>query len=91
MFCQKCGNPLPKEGYLCAFCGAMMTKEQIMMQKNLMQEHQNDLKLNREDLTNTKLNFETLKATKTDKLIPIFLILGIIIILIILAILLNVR
>ncbi len=90
MFCKKCGNPLPKEGYICVFCGAMMTKEQIEMQKKLMQENKYKVELKTQDFNQDKLNIEHTDDKKENKLIPILIILGIIIFLIVFAILLNV-
>ena len=39
MFCKKCNNPLPSEGYICKFCGALMTQEQIATQKENMKNN----------------------------------------------------
>ena len=33
MYCKRCGAALPSEGYVCKSCGAMMSEEQIKMQK----------------------------------------------------------
>ena len=61
MFCQKCGNPLPKEGYICKFCGAMMGRDQIEKQKEYMKEHQYDPKLKSELYGQEKINYNTEK------------------------------
>jgi uncharacterized membrane protein YvbJ len=41
MICKRCGKPLPSEGYMCKFCGAMMDEEQIKEQKELTKQNIN--------------------------------------------------
>lgn len=88
MFCQKCGNPLPKEGYICKFCGAMMTESQIEKQKNYMQENKFKPKLKSEMYGVEKINYQ--ESEKNSKNLGIFLVLGILIFLIILAIIIYI-
>ena len=50
MFCKKCGNALPTEGFICKICGTMMDKDQIKEQKeNLDKKRQDILRNNRVD------------------------------------------
>ncbi len=39
MFCKRCNNPLPSEGFVCKFCGALMSEEQIKTQKENMKNN----------------------------------------------------
>lgn len=39
MFCKRCNNPLPSEGFVCKFCGALMSEDQIKMQKENMKNN----------------------------------------------------
>ena len=88
MFCQKCGNPLPKEGYICKFCGAMMTNDQIEKQKKYMEENKFKPKLKSELYGVEKINYE--QREKDSKKLGVFLVLGILIFLIILAIIIYI-
>ena len=80
MVCQKCGNQLPNEGFVCKFCGAMMTDEQIEQQKNYLKERR----------FQPKLKSELYGIENNPKFKAILIIAGVIIFLIILAILINI-
>ncbi len=87
MYCHKCGKYLPNEGYVCKFCGALMTKEQIENQKRLNNKA-SSVKLKSELYGGERIIYK--KEKEKNNLTGIFFILGIIIFLIILAIILNV-
>ncbi len=91
MYCKKCGSPLPNEGYICKFCGAMMGEEQIQKQKEIIKEHKYEPRLKTEMYGQAKINYKTEDTPKENKFLGIAIIVGIIIFLIILAILLNIN
>ncbi len=90
MICQKCGNQLPNEGFVCKFCGAMMTSEQIEQQKNYLKEKRFQPKLKSELYGIEKIDYREEKEQNNPKLKAVFIIGGVIIFLIILAILINI-
>ena len=90
MVCQKCGNQLPNEGFVCKFCGAMMTDEQIEQQKNYLKERHFQPKLKSELYGIEKINYQKEEAQNNPKIKAILIIVGVIIFLIILAILINI-
>ena len=91
MYCKKCGNPLPNEGLTCKFCGAMMEKEQIVQQKGAYQEKKWQTRLKSELYGMDKINYQNEKENKKNFPFGIFLIIGVLIILIVIAILINVN
>lgn len=90
MFCKKCGNPLPKEGYICKFCGAMMEKDQIEKQNKLLKDNRFGTKLKSELYGVEKIKYESETPKEENKFRPYLIIGGVIIFLIILAIIMYV-
>lgn len=90
MFCKKCGNPLPKEGYMCKFCGAMMDKNQIENQNKLMKDNHYQPKLKSELYGMEKINYQENERKEEKSFLPYAIIGGVIIFLIILAIIINI-
>ena len=92
MFCKKCGNPLPKEGYICKFCGAMMDKDQIAKQNDYIKENRfNSSKLKSELYGVEKINYDQDQDAKEEnRFLGIAIVIGVIIFLIILAIIMNI-
>lgn len=41
MKCNRCGSPLPSDGMVCKFCGALMDQKQISYQ-NKMKDKNNE-------------------------------------------------
>ncbi len=89
MFCNKCGNPLPKEGAVCKFCGAMMSEEQIKM----IQEQKKEQEFRPELMTEKygqKGKIVYREETKNNNLIIYLAVVGgLVLFIIILAIILN--
>ena len=90
MFCKKCGNPLPKEGYICKFCGAMMDKNQVENQNKLMKENSYQPKFKTELYGGEKINYQENEHKEEKNFLPYAIIGGVIIFLIILAIIINI-
>ena len=90
MYCKKCGNPLPNEGFTCKFCGAMMESNQIAQQKNNLQERKWQTRTKSELYGMEKINYQK-EEQENKKNFPlgVFLIFGVLIILIVIAILIN--
>ena len=88
MFCNKCGNPLPKEGAVCKFCGAMMNSEQINMIREQAKEQEFRPELMTEKYGQSKIEY---REDKSNNNLAIYLIVigGIVLFIIILAIILN--
>ena len=90
MFCKKCGNPLPSEGAICKFCGTAMNQEQVnlMHQENNGQNFRPELKTERFG-QESKIEYREDNKVNDNKLIGIFIIGGVVLFIIILAIILN--
>ena len=88
MFCNKCGNPLPNEGAVCKFCGAMMNSEQINMIREQAKEQEFRPELMTEKYGQSKIEY---REDKSNNNLAIYLIVigGIVLFIIILAIILN--
>ena len=88
MFCNKCGNPLPNEGAVCKFCGAMMNSEQINMIREQAKEQEFRPELMTEKYGQSKIEY---REDKSNNNLAIYLIIigGIVLFIIILAIILN--
>ncbi|MDE6285057.1 MAG: hypothetical protein K2M17_04860 [Bacilli bacterium] len=94
MVCNRCGKPLPNEGAICKFCGAMMTQTQLKQMQS-MQDSRGSFKRNllsdRYGVDKSVLYQEKEeKKPKENKLLGAIIILGIIVFLIILTILMNI-
>ncbi len=90
MFCNKCGNPLPKEGAVCKFCNAAMSLEQV----NTMQQEKKDQEFRPELKTemygqDSKIEYREDSKVTDNKLLGVLIIGGIVLFIIILAIILN--
>ena len=82
MKCKNCGNPLPNEGIICKFCGALMDQSQI--------NYQNKMKiilLSEKYGHENKIEYREIKENKVLGLIVISIVL---LFLIVLAILINI-
>ena len=90
MFCNKCGNPLPKEGAVCKFCGAMMNSEQINMvrEENSQQEFRPELKTEKYG-QGANIEYREKNNFNDNEILGIIIIGGIVLFIIILAIILN--
>lgn len=86
MICKKCGNPLPREGFVCKFCGAMMDEKQIAQQKEYMKTIKKRPILKSELYGMEKINYPKEKNPKISKGVVTFILISLIIFLIILAI-----
>ena len=88
MFCNKCGNPLPNEGAVCKFCGAMMSEEQIKMIREQKKEKEFRPELMTEKYGQSKIGYRD-DNKNSNIVVVLFVMGGIVLFIIILAIILN--
>ncbi len=74
--CKRCHAPLPATGYICNHCGAMMSQEQIEMQKENLKNQPQRIELVSEKYGHKKQIFEA-RETKKKSNYFLFLILGV--------------
>lgn len=89
MFCNKCGAALPNRGYICKFCGAMMSPEQIKSLKEMLSNQDKDkfqVNFVSDKYSDTPINRDY-KKRKENKFLGALVIILVLIILIIIAIL----
>lgn len=87
-YCKRCKKPLPNEGVICKFCGAMMTQEQLNYQQKMKNKNDNQIMLLSEKY-GQKSNIEY-RDNKENKLLGFIIITIILLFLIVLTILLNI-
>lgn len=88
MTCKKCGSPLPSEGAICKFCGAMMTPDQISYNNRMQQNKQKKIELLSEKYGQE--NNVGYREKKENKILGTIIIIVVLLILIIITILLNI-
>lgn len=90
MYCNKCGAALPSHGFICRSCGAMMSKEQVISQKNYLKENKNkkqEITLLSDRYSNEPIKRDYSKRKVENKFLGAILIILVMVILIIIAIL----
>ena len=88
MKCKNCGKPLPSDGIVCKFCGALMDQSQINYQNKM--KDKNDKKIT---LLSEKYGHENkieYREEKENKVLGLIVIAIILVFLIVLAILVNI-
>lgn len=88
MTCRNCGKPLPSDGIVCKFCGALMDQSQINYQNKM--KDKNDKKIT---LLSEKYGHENkieYREEKENKVLGLIVIAIILVFLIVLAILVNI-
>lgn len=88
MKCNRCGNPLPNDGMVCKFCGALMDQKQINYQNKMK-----DKKAERITLLSEKYGHQNnieYRDVKENKVLGLIIISIILVILIILTIIINI-
>ena len=88
MKCNRCGSPLPSEGMVCKFCGALMDKKQLDYQNKMKDKDSQRITLLSEKYGHQN-NIEYNKV-KENKVLGFVIISIVLIILIILTILINI-
>jgi len=87
MKCKNCGNPLPSEGIICKFCGALMDQSQINYQNKMKDKNNQKIMLLSEKYGHeNKIEY---REVKENKILGLAIITIILVILIVLAILIN--
>ncbi len=87
MKCKNCGNPLPSEGIICKFCGALMDQSQINYQNKMKDKNNQKIMLLSEKYGHeNKIEY---REVKENKILGLAIIIIILVILIVLAILIN--
>lgn len=87
MTCRNCGKPLPSDGIVCKFCGALMNQSEINYQ-NKMRDNDNK----RITLLSEKYGHENkieYRETKENKSLGLAIIIIVLVFLIVLTILIN--
>ncbi len=88
MVCKNCGKPLPSEGIVCKFCGALMDQSQINYQNKMRDKDNKKIMLLSEKYGHeNKIEYREVKENKVLGLIVITIVL---LFLIVLAILINI-
>lgn len=88
MKCNRCGSPLPSEGMVCKFCGALMDKKQLDYQNKMKDKDNQKITLLSEKYGHQN-NIEYNKV-KENKVLGLVIISIVLVILIILTILINI-
>lgn len=87
MVCKNCGKPLPSEGIVCKFCGALMDQSQINYQNKMRDKDNKKIMLLSEKYGHeNKIEYREVKENKVLGLVVITIIL---VFLIVLSILIN--
>lgn len=87
MKCKNCGNPLPSEGIVCKFCGALMDQSQINYQNKMKDKDNKRIMLLSEKYGHeNKIEY---REEKENKILGLAIIIFILVILIVFAILIN--
>lgn len=88
MKCKNCGKPLPSDGIVCKFCGALMDQSQINYQNKMNDKNNKKIILLSEKYGHeNKIEYREIKENKVLGLIVISIVL---LFLIVLAILINI-
>lgn len=87
MKCSRCGNPLPSDGIVCKFCGALMDAKQINYQNKMRDKNAERLVLLSEKYGHK--NDIEYREVKENKILGLIVISVIVVFLIILTILIN--
>ena len=64
MKCSRCGSPLPSDGIVCKFCGALMDQKQIAYQNKMKDKNSERIVLLKSMDMKIKLNIVRLKKIK---------------------------
>ncbi len=88
MKCNRCGSPLPSDGMVCKFCGALMDKKQLDYQNKMKDKDNQRITLLSEKYGHQN-NIEYNKV-KENKVLGLVVISIVLVILIILTILINI-
>ena len=88
MKCNRCGSPLPCDGIVCKFCGALMDQKQIAYQNKMKVKNSERIVLLSEKYGH-KNNIEY-REVKENKLLGLIIISIVLVFLIILTILINI-
>lgn len=91
MNCKRCGSPLPSEGSLCKFCGAMIDGEQIEMRKSINDKkaaYNPELKSDRYGVDKTAIYDKT--PEKENKVLGVVIVAGVILVILVFAILIYI-
>lgn len=87
MKCSRCGSPLPSDGIVCKFCGALMNQSEINYQNQM-----NDKNNKRITLLSEKYGHENkieYRETKENKALGLAIIIIVLVFLVVLTILIN--
>lgn len=87
MKCSRCGNPLPSDGIVCKFCGALMDVKQINYQNKMRDKNVERIVLLSEKYGHK--NDIEYREVKENKILGLIVISVIVVFLIILTILIN--
>ena len=82
MVCQKCGQALPSEGFICKQCGTLMSEEQIIEQKKYLKENKSLYKTKLVSEAYGQQQLFKARETSSHKLIGLIFIFVILIIII---------
>lgn len=88
MKCNRCGNPLPNDGMVCKFCGALMAQKQINYQNKMKDKNTERITLLSEKYGHQN-NIEY-RDVKENKVLGLIIISTVLVILIILTIIINI-
>lgn len=87
MKCKRCKNPLPSEGIVCKFCGALMDEKEIKEQNKYKDKDSERIMLLSEKYGYK--NHIEYRVNKENKVLGLFIISIILIILLILTLIIN--
>lgn len=87
MTCRNCGNPLPSDGIVCKFCGALMNQREINYQNKMRDNDNKKITLLSEKYGHeNKIEY---RETKENKALGFAIIIIVLVFLIVLTILIN--
>lgn len=87
MKCNRCGSPLPSDGMVCKFCGALMDQKQINYQNKMKDKNNERIMLLSEKYGHeNKIEY---RETKENKALGLAIIIIVLVFLIVLTILIN--
>ena len=87
MKCNRCGSPLPSDGMVCKFCGALMDQKQISYQNKMKDKNSERIVLLSEKYGHeNKIEY---RETKENKALGLAIIIIVLVFLVVLTILIN--
>ena len=87
MTCRNCGKPLPSDGIVCKFCGALMDQKQIAYQNKMKDKNSERIVLLSEKYGHeNKIEY---RETKENKALGLAIIIIVLVFLVVLTILIN--